>query len=640
MRPLIRKITGMSPRWLMILVCGMMAFSAYQFRPEADSSAIAVGVAALLMGGVIFWLSKPPPILTTFEISLQPDSPVHRVQALFGCACLFFLTVINASGLERTGVTVHVQFALLAIGTILLASGLTGWRGQPPRIDYREGLIVLTVTIMALAIRLWKLGDAVSIPVSDEYTFAQMALNLQTDNRYSLLHPFDTGYAFSWVYPYLTAASLSLLGSTVESLRLPSVAFGTLTVPALYLLGKYLFNRRIGLLAAIILATFPPHIHLSRMALNNIADPLFGILALAFAIRGLQSTRRADFVLSGIALGLTHYFYEAGRLVFPPLVILYLMPTFQRLYRRSIFLVVGLLALALPIYLTLSASGYSPAPRLNFVAPGPVRFDEIASHTVSRNILSPHYLERVGGVLLFFVHTLDNSPEFYGGLQPMILTVFVPVFLLGLCYAIYHWRIPGNRLLLLWFVGTVLGMGLIRIGAWTARYPPVFPLIALLMALGVYAIARSSSRLAVGLILVIAIGQVGYYFGPHLEIYNRQARPWRDYADAYHRAIEYPSDSQVIFITDDPVHLQFRYLNILKLLWKTDLPVTYYRDSELDYQVLTTLPQNASLVFFVNPDDPVTPLMLRLKFQLEGPYYTPYNVPDDKQYVLYYTSAR
>jgi len=533
-------------------------------------------------------------------------------------------------------------------GILLLAWGLTGQRPRWPRIERRAWMPVLAVTLIALVIRLWALGEAVSIPISDEYTFAQVAMYLRVDIQYPLLHPFDGGYAFPWLYPYLLHESLSLFGSSVASLRLPSAIFGTLTILALYLLGKYLFNRRIALLAALLLATFPPHVHFSRIALNNVADPFFGVLALGLFARGLHTNRRSDFALGGLALGMTQYFYEGGRLVFPMLELLWLMTNVypQRRFdlRQLAAGFFAVCALALPIYLSFATAGYSPTPRLDMVAPSPTRFDLIASTTVARNILPESYLERMAGVLLFFVHTLDNSPEFYGGPQPMITTPVVPFFLLGLAYALLKWRHPGVRLLLIWLVGMVLGLSLIRIGAWTARYVPAFPVIVLLMALaidcvlGVLLPIKLRTKAVVVLTLVIGVGQMGYYFGTHLEMYNLQARAWRDYADAYHRAIEYPPDTVVVFVTDDIVWTP--YINILKNLRRTDLPIAYFPFQDFTYQTLTLMDRDINYLFFFDREDTATPSLVELEFKLEGPYFSPYNVPEEKEFAMYFAPVR
>ena len=120
----------------------------------------------------------------------------------------------------------------------------------------------------------------------------------------------------------MQAWGVGLLGRNLEGLRILSVIVGTLGIPALYFLAKELFDRKTALLAALMPGRFPPHIQFSRIALNNIVDPLFGTLALAFLVRGLKYNRPLDYALSGAALGLTQYFYEGGRLLFPALILL------------------------------------------------------------------------------------------------------------------------------------------------------------------------------------------------------------------------------------------------------------------------------------------------------------------------------
>lgn len=631
--------------WILVGLA-FMIFGAYGLRTEGDAQSIILGALSFVVGLVVLRRARPQqPEIEPMTLAANPNPPILWLSVLVGCIVLFFLTRANVvPGQFRTGVTTHLQFGMLIAGILLLAWGLVGERPRWPRIKRSEGLLVLAVTLIAFAIRLWMLGEAVSIPVSDEYTFAQVAMYLRVDIHYPLLHPIDAGYAFPWLFTYLLHGSLSLFGSTVSSLRLPSAIFGTLTIPALYLLGKHLFNQRIALMAALFLATFPPHVHFSRIALNNVADPFFGVLALGLIARGLHSKRRSDFALGGLALGMTHYFYEGGRLVFPLLALLWLM---TNVYPQRRFeprqLAVGMFAvgaLALPIYLAFASTGYSPTPRLDMVAPSPARFDVIASTTVPRNILPEAYVERVAGILLFFVHTLDNSPEFYGGPQPMILTPVAPFFLLGLAYSLLNGRHPGVRLLLIWLVGMVLGLSLIRIGAWTARYVPAFPVIALVIALaieyvlGVLLHFKYRMKAVFGLILIIGIGQLVYYFGPHLAMYNLQARAWRDYADAYHRAIEYPDNTVVVFVTDDVVWIP--YINILKNLWHTDLPIAIFPFQDFTYETLTLMDRDVNYLFFFDREDYATPALVKLEFELEGPYFSPYNVPEEKEFAMYF----
>ena len=72
------------------------------------------------------------------------------------------------------------------------------------------------------------------------------------------------------------------------ALRLPSALAGVATIYALYRLGAELFSRRLGLLAAALLAVSPWHIYLSRLPKRPILTPLFMTLALLFlALEGI-----------------------------------------------------------------------------------------------------------------------------------------------------------------------------------------------------------------------------------------------------------------------------------------------------------------------------------------------------------------
>ena len=156
----------------------------------------------------------------------------------------------------------------------------------------------------------------------DELNFVSGMTNFWKPNHpIGLLTPMDNISPFTWLFPYWQSIFVGIFGRNMAAIRAVSAVIGGLTVPALYLLAQTLFNRRVGLLAAFLLATFPPHIHYSRIALLSITDPLMGTLALAFLARGLKRGTRLDFALAGVFLGLTQYFFEGGRLLFPALAL-------------------------------------------------------------------------------------------------------------------------------------------------------------------------------------------------------------------------------------------------------------------------------------------------------------------------------
>jgi 4-amino-4-deoxy-L-arabinose transferase-like glycosyltransferase len=145
------------------------------------------------------------------------------------------------------------------------------------------------------------------------------------------------------------------------------VIVGTLGVLAVYGLSRALFDRRVALAAAFVMVGLPLHIHFSRLGLPHIWDTLFGTLTLMFIARGLKTNRRSDWALAGMSLGLT---LEGGRLLFPPVVILWtavlILTQRKRLREHGHgFLVCALAAvfISAPVYFSIYSLDSSSASR-------------------------------------------------------------------------------------------------------------------------------------------------------------------------------------------------------------------------------------------------------------------------------------
>jgi hypothetical protein len=121
---------------------------------------------------------------------------------------------------------------------------------------------------------------------------------------------------------YLTAAMGLFFdtGLSFLSLKLGTAFSGLFTIPFIYLLGKEVANRRVGLWAMFFAGiAYWPNV-ISRVALRFTLYPAFTAPALYFLVRGLQRRSRNDFILSGIFLGLGLHGYSPFRFV--PIVVL------------------------------------------------------------------------------------------------------------------------------------------------------------------------------------------------------------------------------------------------------------------------------------------------------------------------------
>ncbi len=115
------------------------------------------------------------------------------------------------------------------------------------------------------------------------------------------------------LYYLLLRAWILLLGPRAETLRLLSVAVGSLAIPAIYAAGRRIFDDRSALLAALLLAINPLHVYYSQEVRMYGLVALLSAATLAAAWPALQSERPgvrrlAPYVLVVTAALYTQYY--------------------------------------------------------------------------------------------------------------------------------------------------------------------------------------------------------------------------------------------------------------------------------------------------------------------------------------------
>jgi len=588
-----------------------------------------------------------------FPRPVDPDRAWARPRWLVviaGAAALAACAEINGGllGLDAlAGRSPEVQIALLAGGIALVAWGLGGAIARWPGWSWEAAL----VAGLALAVRVWDLGSSVRTLV-DEGHFAFGITYFWEYPDIRLLEPMPTAASFPFIFSYGQSAAVALLGRDLFGLRAFSALLGALTVPALYLLARQLYDRTTALLSALVLLTFPPHVHYSRLALNNIADPLFGTLALAGLARGLQTGRPGAFAWGGAALGLTQYFYDGGRLLYPALAFGWLAAGLIVWRPRPPWRGIAIAGLAFalvaaPVYLALVGLDFPLFNRLD-----KMQFnDAYWAKDLEPDTLGTR-LAHFEHSLLFYVSQPENTLYYYflyyGGRHPLILEVAVPAFLLGMILAAWRWRTPG-ALPVLWVLGTSVGNALLIESAVSARYVVVFPALALLIAVGArYALpliwrARWSRAAQAGLLVALAgalaVGQGAYYFGPFLDLFNVEARQHVRYDadDALLRAANFPPGTQVHIIAEN-VLPQTDAQHLLNFL-ADDLIVLVEHPDTVTETLLAALPRTVDHAFFVPADDQAVALRIASVFGAGPLYGSLYDVPPEKTLWLYYLPA-
>jgi 4-amino-4-deoxy-L-arabinose transferase-like glycosyltransferase len=571
-----------------------------------------------------------------------PQLRIKVTGTTVGVALLLGLALLNSRLADTTGfppVSHVAQFSFFYMGVGLVIYGLGGgWPGVKALTAApfwrRDVLPLAALLLLALSVRVWQLGERVRVLV-DELSPITDVMSLWEQPDIKILRPMGLFSPFPRLYASWQAASIAVFGRNLLGLRMPSAILGTITVLGVYALAHPLFGRRTALIAALLLATYPPHVHFSRIGLLTAADPCFGVWALAALAIARKTGGRLAWALAGGMLGLTQYFYEGGRLLYPTLAGLWLGWTVVRGRTLPPGWWIGASAaclIAFPVYATLLTLDTSATTRLGQMRLDSAYWTQLLTAPPSSPLFQ-WFVQHITQPAALFISTPEGSP-YYGGDRPLILFYWLPAFFLGLGWSL---RVKGGGLLWLWLLLTWGGNILLADSALAPRFVVVFPAIALVLAVGIAETsARWLSRLrpqyVYGLVIVGAALQLVYYFGPHLALYNQQIRQGMDAHDAVFRAAELPSGTQV-YLIGGPTTMTQDYAQTLLRFLNEQVTITLM-GSFAEPQLAAFKPGQA-YAFFIAPDDALTIARLRQYFLLEPPQASLDPIPLEQMYRLY-----
>lgn len=255
---------------------------------------------------------------------------------------------------------------------------------------------------------------------------------------------FTTNNGREPLFIYLISLSIAWLGRTPAAVRLPAAFLGTAIIPVTALLGKRLFNNRVGVVAGVLAAFTFWSIHLSRISFRAIGLPLMIGLSLAVGWHGARTGRKACLIAGGIFYGLGFYTYLPIYFTLPVLALLtlFLWAT-GRQYQ---------LMRAVPWFLLGAGSAFLPLGLYAFS-----HHIELLGRTAQVSILNQD------GMLGVLVKQTTRSLGMYfwrGDIIPRhnlpgrpVFDPLTAVFLLpGLAWIVRNWRKPAAFLTLTWSV--------------------------------------------------------------------------------------------------------------------------------------------------------------------------------------------
>jgi 4-amino-4-deoxy-L-arabinose transferase-like glycosyltransferase len=401
---------GLSLPWRSLLALGLALVAQVSLQPGPNRQWLPGVLLYALAAGFLAWAAIRGEWAAADLPAVEDHAEDYRVRSRW----LYLSLPLALAAFLTLGDNLFTPLNVSLWGLSIIFMLLAFWQGELPfrgwwrwlrshlRLPWKFSvsawtLLVLAAVVLVVFFRVYRINQVPPQMVSDH---AEKLLDVWDvlHGQTHIFFPRNTGREA--IQFYLTAAIIDFLhtGYTYLSLKIGTILAGLLTLPFIYLLGKELGNRRIGLFAMLFAGmAYWPNV-ISRVGLRFPLYPLFVAPTLYFLIRGMRTSRRNDFILAGLALGIGLHGYTPIRAL--PVVVLaavglYLLHSQargKRLQTISALLVLVLVSLILFL------------PLLRFFLENPTIFN---LRTLSR--LSTAERPLPGPVLLIFLQNLWNA---------------------------------------------------------------------------------------------------------------------------------------------------------------------------------------------------------------------------------------
>jgi 4-amino-4-deoxy-L-arabinose transferase-like glycosyltransferase len=433
-----------------------------------------------------------------------------------------FLAAAGAGLLKRMYSPVIALISWI-FGIILAFVGSYRWGEEKPKIS--KLTILLSIIVFVIAFLFRGLGTR-GIPLflaGDEAAAGISAAQFKSGDWNNIF--ITSWYSFPTLFTFIQSIFIDIFGQTTEALRVLSAIVGALTVVAVYLCGKVMFGNRAGMLAALCLSALHFHIHFSRLGLNNIWDGLWYTLTIGALWYGWENNKRVGYLLAGIALGFSQYFYASSRgllgiVILGMLVaLLFKRSTFYQSVPNLVLMFIVSIAVIFPLL-----QFYIHEP-LQFLAPIFRASLLLNGFNGPARLINGTLWKLATQQILVSAQAYTYTPiqYWYSPETPILRPMFATLFYIGLIFLLIKDR--GSRFvaLSLWLVMFILIGGLSESPLASQRYVAAAPACALMVGYGCHKITdvfetlwQKYSRMVVGLSYAIIgmamISDLYFYF--------------------------------------------------------------------------------------------------------------------------------
>lgn len=318
--------------WRIVVILVLVILAQRLLEPPSRS----VNTAIILYSGagiLLVWsiLARELTLTSYKEIALSFDYPKVRFYPFLFSLLLLVLAFLTFSGnlfnpLNTTLWILALVFLFWSLWTPRrfnlhkYFSRLNAFI-KKPEINIRIIPWVLLLIITTIIVVFFRFSMLDQVPGEMFSDHAEKLLDVSDVllGKTSIFFPRNTGREAIQMYLTAIVAVVFNTGLSFLSLKIGTALAGLFTLPYIYLLGKEIGNRWVGLLAFFMAGiAYWPNV-ISRVGLRFPLYPLFIAPALYYLIRGLRTSSLNYFILSGLAIGIGLHGYSPFR--FAPIVI-------------------------------------------------------------------------------------------------------------------------------------------------------------------------------------------------------------------------------------------------------------------------------------------------------------------------------
>lgn len=275
----------------------------WYWTPEFSRGTLLLGVACALAAVASMWLSRGAAFGPAAARMLAATRLSIFLPAALSALGTALFVIRGESGLVRA----LWLASMAALVGLLLRDHVPDAERPWSRLEIL-GIGVLTA--LGFWLRYYQLATLPQHTDNDVALMGAYTLDLMDQKDARLFGLYASDHLLS--FHQILALGMRLFGLDHEGLVMTSVLAGTATIPALYLLGRELFGRGAGFVAASLLTVSYTHYHFSRILFGPLPTFLL-TLGIALLFRGFRTGAPLHFASAGLLCGLGLHTYYSGR---------------------------------------------------------------------------------------------------------------------------------------------------------------------------------------------------------------------------------------------------------------------------------------------------------------------------------------